>query len=427
MPSLDQETLDRAVGNVAPWVAERRRRAYATFADLAMPSPREEVWRYVEVDIDLDTVALAPETFEATVVDTELRGALGETAGFAVVVDGHVCDLESSAGKAEFTDLSSLAATGPEWLERVYGIGAETQTDKFSAAAVAFGSDGVALRLPAGAAEPRPFYVEVQTSATGAVSFPRVVVVLEDGAEASLVLQYAGGGSGATVVPQLDITIGANAHLKLAVVQSMAPGSRCYAQGRAKVGRDATLRLSEAGLGGENARFHLTVDLEGRGSSADVVGAYFGEHTQTLDYRYFMHHIGTNTSSDMFLKGAVEDEALSVFTGMIRIDESAQRTNAFQTNRNLILSEGAKAQSVPNLEILADDVRCGHGSTVGPLDEEQRYYLMSRGLERKQADRLQLRGFFEEALQRFCVPQIVDPMRRRLNAKFIEAQAEGRV
>ena len=125
-----------------------------------------------------------------------------------------------------------------------------------------------------------------------------------------------------------------------------------------------------------------------------MVGAYFGEQHQILDYRYFMRHVGTNTRSDMFLKGAVEDQARSVFTGMIRIEETGHKTEAFQTNRNLILSDGASAQSVPNLEILANDVRCGHGSTVGPLDAEQRYYLMSRGLAPERADRLQVRGFF---------------------------------
>ena len=113
--------------------------------------------------------------------------------------------------------------------------------------------------------------------------------------------------------------------------------------------------------------------------------------------------------------------------GMIRIDESAQRTDAFQTNRNLILSEGAAAQSVPNLEILANDVRCGHGSTVGPLDEEQRYYLMSRGLDAERADRLQVRGFFQEALNRFPHPELAAPLGARINAKFVEAQEEGRV
>ena len=140
-----------------------------------------------------------------------------------------------------------------------------------------------------------------------------------------------------------------------------------------------------------------------------------------------MHHAAPNTHSTMFLKGAVEDEAGSIFTGMIRIDEEAQRTDAFQTNRNLILSDGASSQSVPNLEILANDVKCGHASTVGQLDPEQRYYLMSRGLDETRADRLQVRGFFQEALNRFPIPQLVEPLRERFYQKYLDAQEEGRL
>jgi Fe-S cluster assembly protein SufD len=169
------------------------------------------------------------------------------------------------------------------------------------------------------------------------------------------------------------------------------------------------------------------MELKGRGSSGKVSGLYFGDSEQVLDYRAFMNHRAPHTNSDMFLKGAVEDEADSVFTGLIRIEPEAQRVNAYQTNRNLVLSDGAEAQSVPNLEILANDVKCGHASTVGPLDEEQRYYLMSRGLERKRADRLQVRGFFEEAIRRLPSQELAAPVRQRVNAKYVAAQEEGRV
>jgi Fe-S cluster assembly protein SufD len=129
----------------------------------------------------------------------------------------------------------------------------------------------------------------------------------------------------------------------------------------------------------------------------------------------------------MHLKGAVEDEALSVFTGMIRIETTGQKTEAFQTNRNLILTKGASAQSVPNLEILANDVKCGHGSSVGPLDEDQRYYLMSRGLTPDVADRLQVRGFFEEVIAEIPHADLAPWIRDRINAKYIAAQEEGRL
>jgi len=275
---------------------------------------------------------------------------------------------------------------------------------------------------------PDPVFVDIQAVTNLAVSFPRVVIEVEAGAEASVVVEFRSEDSlAALVVPEFDVVVGENANFRLTIVQRWGSGTTAIARVRVVAARDAQITLAEAGLGGALARMHLAVDLEGRGSSANIIGAFFGDRDQVLDYRYFMRHIGENTNSDMFLKGAVEDEALSIFTGLIRLEESAQRTNAFQTNRNLLLSEDAAAQSVPNLEILANDVKCGHASTVGPLDEDQRYYLMSRGLDQKRADRLQVRGFFEDVLSRFPEQSVAGPVRDRINAKYIAAQEEGRV
>lgn len=175
------------------------------------------------------------------------------------------------------------------------------------------------------------------------------------------------------------------------------------------------------------ARLDLSVDLEGAGSSAEVVGLYFGEGHQTLDYRMVINHIGPNTSSDVFLKGAVEDYAQSVFTGLLRIEKDAYRTSAFETNRNLVLSEHAKAHSVPNLEILCNDVVCGHGSSVGPLEEEHLYYLQSRGISKERAEQMLIRGFFTEVIDRLPVPGVADPIEEVVHRRFITAQEEGRL
>jgi Fe-S cluster assembly protein SufD len=271
-------------------------------------------------------------------------------------------------------------------------------------------------------------YLEIQATKPGSTSFPRIVIAVDEGGEASIVVHLRSRQEDdLIVVPQIAAALGDNANLSVTVVQNWGYATQAIGNANAVVGRDAALRFAEIGLGGKLARLHLDVRMEGRGSSANIVGAYFGDKDQTLDYRYFMRHIGTNTRSDMFLKGAVEDEARSVFTGMIRIEESGQKTEAFQTNRNLILSDGASAQSVPNLEILANDVRCGHGSTVGPLDAGQRYYLMSRGIGEQRADRLQVHGFFEEALLKLPQPEIAGPVREWINNKFVAAQVAGRV
>ncbi len=391
-----------------------------------MPSEAEEIWRYVELDLDLADFSLPERNGTPPPELSRLAAALPEVSGKATVSDGAVVAAEG--GDVAVRPLLEAVGEAPERVEAVYGSAIPVEHDIFTAAHHAFASDAVVVTVPRGAAVPAPVHVTIAAVADGGISFPHLLVDVEDGAEASVVVEYVSQGDvRALVVPHIEVVSGADANLSLTVVQNWGYATTALAQARVAVGRDSAVRIAEAGLGGSLSRLHLTVDLLGRGSSAEVLGAYFGEEDQTLDYRYFMHHVGLNTHSDMFLKGAVEDEALSVFTGLIRIEESAQRTDAFQTNRNLILSEGAAAQSVPNLEILANDVRCGHGSTVGPLDAEQHYYLMSRGLDGARADRLQVRGFFEEVLARFPVGGVAVPVRGWINDKYVRAQAAGRV
>ena len=376
-----------------------------------MPTGREEAWRYMELDFDLNDfeIAVAPK-------DLVDGPAIPEAAGSAVVVDGAVLSAESKDDNVTV----ARAVGGSESL-----IGADQ--DIFTAAHAAHGAERVDVIVAAGKAVETPVIIDVSATSPSA-SFPAIRIDVGDGAEATVAIRLRSADElTALVVPHVEGTLGNNANLTVVVDQGWGRATRSIGQIAFSVGRDSALKTAEAGLGGSLARWQLDIKLAGQGSNAQVLGAYFGDEDQILDYRYVMHHAAPNTNSDMFLKGAVEDEAGSVFTGMIRIEEVAQQTNAFQTNRNLILNDGASAQSVPNLEILANEVKCGHGSTVGQLDPEQRYYLMSRGLDRPSADRLQVRGFFEEALSRFPVPAIVEPLRARFNEKFLRAQEEGRL
>lgn len=424
---LDVTALRRATSDVPGWLSELRRRAYDHFEKLTMPVSQEEAWKYVDLGFDLADFGLVEGPGTPQPVDAFLA-SIGDPAGTLSIVDG----LAAAATDVKRASFGSLAAAaGSEVGQRLaesYGAGVAVDRDIFAAAAQAFGTDGAYIGVASGIALERPLLVDVQAVTPGAVSFPRTVINVDDSSQASVIVYYRSPDrDDLIVVPDVDVVLGTNAHLKLTVVQHWGDATRAVSHLGARIGRDASLHLAEAGLGSRLARLDLRIDLEGRGSSANIVGVYFGERDQVLDYRYLMHHAGLNTRSDMFLKGAVEDDALSVFTGLIRIDEGAQRTDAFQTNRNLLLSDGASAQSVPTLEILADDIRCGHGSTVGPLDAGQRYYLMSRGLDGPRADRLQVRGFFQEALNRFPEPDVVAPLRRWINEKYIAAQAEGRV
>ncbi|HSG78500.1 MAG TPA: Fe-S cluster assembly protein SufD, partial [Acidimicrobiia bacterium] len=365
--------------------------------------------RYVEVETDLDRLGLAEPG--SPLPPDSMIDALGDLAGGATVVDG-VTTEAGSDGPARV--VSAAEAYGDPAFQRILTGGVPADLDRFAAAAQAFSSDGVFIHVPRGTHAPGPYVVDVQATAADAVSFPRIALVVEDGGETEVVVRLrSADGVAATIVPVIDVVGGANARARLTILQTFGDSTRSVTLQRMVAGRDGTMMLAEAGLGGRNARMHLTVDLAGRGADAQILGVYFGDHDRTLDYRYFMNHRAPNTTSEMALKGAVGDTAKSVFTGLIRIEPEGQKTNAHQTNRNLVLSEGAEAHSVPNLEILANDVRCGHGSAVGPLDEEQRYYLMSRGLDPVAADRLQVIGFFEDVLGRFP-QQEFDPALRSI-------------
>ena len=206
--------------------------------------------------------------------------------------------------------------------------------------------------------------------------------------------------------------------MRYVTVQEHGPRTWSVTLQRAHLGRDASLRSSAVALGGDYARLRSESLLTGSGAESDLIAVYFGDHTQMLDFRTFQDHDAPHTRSNLLFKGAVEDEARSVYSGLVRLRPAAQGAEAYQTNRNLVLTEGASAESIPNLEIEANDVRCSHASTVGPIDDDQLYYLESRGIPPDEAERLIVLGFFDDVFARLPVPALVDPLRRTVIEKI---------
>lgn len=403
------------------WLADLQQSGVAALADMSMPSAKAEEWRYVDLGFDIGSFDIATNGVPAA-LDVPFRSERGALA----ITDGAMGELVSDLPNGVVFG-SARSATEP-CVSDQFGSGVPADRDVFAAIHRAFASDGAFLHISSGTAVEEPFTVEISATQSGTVSLPQLTVVVEDNVEASAIVYFASPEDiDPMVLSQVEVSIGKNSHFKLTVVQQWGDKTRAIADVFYTLDDNATGTFTEIGLGGAYSRVRFDADLIGNGSHMEIVGAYFGDHDQVLDYRYFLDHVGVGTTSNIFLKGAVEDDAESVFTGLIRIEEGAQKTNAHQTNRNLILSDGASAQSVPNLEILANDVRCGHGSTMGPLDKDQRYYLMSRGLDKAQADRLQVKGFFEEALVKVPHGQIRDDLRLAVNEKFVAAQSEGRV
>ncbi|MDP3984845.1 MAG: Fe-S cluster assembly protein SufD [Acidimicrobiia bacterium] len=405
MASLTRTTLEQLD---APSAAASRQAAFEDFERLPLPTSADEAWRYVdlggdftELDLPLGPGSeLSPDPFTASLT----------SSAKAVLVDGHPVSARGEYVAADLELVGLLPAT----------------VDKFAAAHLAFAAGGISVRVPRAQVTSSPVVVEVQANTDRTVSFPHVTVTVEDNAEAEAVIFYRSPDAiEATINPQVEVVVGDGARLRLLTVQEFGAKTTAVIQQRVRLGRDAAFRMGEVGLGGSIARLDLGIELAGQGANSDIVGLFFGHRHQVLDYRMTITHRGRNTTSAVLLKGAVEDSSQSVFAGLVRIEKGAIRSSSFETNRNLVLSPDAKAHSVPTLEILCDDVMCGHGSSVGPLEEEHLYYLQSRGLRADRAERLLVRGFFRQVIDRLPVHGLDAEVAAVLERRFVESHREA--
>ncbi len=415
MTAFDAENLNKIKAMVPDWRASQMEAAFTVFESLDEPTGAEEDWRYADYDMPFDSLSLAEDAGERLQPGPFIE-SLDTTSGHVLIVDGQV--LEADSDGAELTRMADVAEQSTV---------VPVDHNKLAAAHTAFAGDGIFIDIPDGRAVADPLVVEVQGATADVASFPHIQVSVGSNAEARVLLVYRSAeGQRLLMVPEVDLRVADGGNLRFVSVQNLDHAASVVVHQRARLGRDANSRIGEVGLGADLGRLDLAVNLEGDGASSEVVGLYFGEGAQRLDYRMVINHIGRSTSSDVFLKGALEDDSQSVFTGLLRIEKDAEKTSTFETNRNLVLSENAKAHSVPNLEILCNDVICGHASSVGPLEEDHLYYLQSRGLSKERAERLLIKGFFTEVIDRLPISGIADPISDEVFRRFLHAQAGGR-
>ncbi len=415
---LDRSIAERRLTGEPAVLAERRQAGLAAFEASAMPTQADERWKYIDLDFTIDDLTL-PD-----VAGAELAAPIGVERVSARVVDGFVSITGDAPGGVRMGTFAELAGDDGELFGRVV---AERSDDIFLAGNAAFSGDGLFVQVSRNTVVADPIVIDVQSVSAGTISFPHIAIALDDNAQASVVLLFRSSEAELAVAPVVESTLGSGARLFMTSVQTWGRNTQGLGYQRVRLGRDASMKMGEVGLGGALGRLDLSVDLDGDGSSYLLNGLSFGDGQQVLDYRMVLNHRGRNTSSDVLLKGAVEDQAESIFTGLLRIEEQATNTSAFENNRNLVLSAGAKAQSVPNLEILCDDVVCGHGSTVGPLEEEHLYYLASRGIGRERAERVLVKGFFDEVIDKLPAQAVAGPVRDEVERKFVAAQEAGRL
>jgi Fe-S cluster assembly protein SufD len=381
--------------------------ALAAYQRLPIPDTTEEHWRFTDLagfdPGDIAVTGSGPLSRVDSMLDLDVAGLA------TVTTDG--ISIERAPAGVTFAPL-------PEDHERLYSL--VGWDEKFAAHNAAMWEHGLLVVVPKGTVLEKPLYVHV--AVTGQ-TFWRLVVVAEEGARASLVEEYASPDpetpAYSNAVTELFVEPGAK--LEYVSLQDLSRETWHFASHHARVERDAELDWVAGGFGSKKGKTRIQNDLSGRGATSRVTGAYFADGGQHLDYDTFQEHIAPDCTSDFAFKGALRDHATAVWRGMIRVEKDAQKTNAYQECRNLMLSPTTHAVPIPGLEILANDVRCTHGATVGRVDRDQLFYLMARGLPRPEAERLIVRGFFQDVLDRIELEPVREAVTAALEARIPQA------
>lgn len=409
--------------NEPDWLLERRLHAWQIFEDLPMPTRQDEEWRRTDIS-KLRLNELTPFAPAGADVQSPLRlnGSNGGllTQSNSVTVEQSLSDELAQQGVI-FTDLDTAVREHPDLVRQYLSTEAiPAEAGKFQALNAALWSGGVFLYVPKGVEFEMPVRALYGLTAPGSSLFTHTLVVLEAQARASYIEEYASEGIDRQTLNAgaVEVFLRQDAHLTYITLQEWMGKVIDISTQRALMDRNSTLDWLVVGMGEGLTKTNIESGLRGPGANAQMLGILWGYGHQQTDYHTVQDHMAPHTTSDLLYKSALTDEAKSVFSGRIRVDKGAQGTDAYQANRNILLSKKASAFPSPNLEIEANEVRCTHGATVGKVDQDQLFYLMSRGLSRDVATRMVVEGFFEDVLQREPVESIRDNLRDLIARKM---------
>lgn len=414
-----------AAKNEPEWMLERRLAAWQTFEGMAWPKPTDEDWRRTRLTgFDLGNFQpFAQPTGTDAALSANLQHELDEmdSAASLIFEDGGVRyrDLsEDLAGKGViFTDLQSAVREHADLVKKYFMTEAvKPEHNKFTALHAALWDTGAFVYVPKNTKVDLPLQV-ILSHTKGTGGYHHTLLIAEEGAEVTVVDDLLGGEDGMQSAV-VEIIQRDNSIVRYMNLQDFDHSLWNFLTGRAVMGKDTDLRWIQVSWGSRLTKAYLDLDMTGEGVHGELLGIYFPTGRQHIDHQTLQIHRAPNCFSDLLFNGALKDKARSVYMGQIRVHKDAQKTDAYQRNGNLILDSGARADSVPGLEIEADDVRCTHAATAAQVEDEYVFYLMARGLSRAQAERMIVQGFFQAVLDRVPVESVVTKLERVIERKI---------
>ena len=406
-----------------------RSESWQAYQDLPFPTQKDEAWRRTSLrDFDFESVQLSKPDQSADTgqfpVGVIPEGLLKERSTALLSPRGVEINRSEKLLKAGviFSSLETAAENYPDLVERILGKVISPGEGKFAAVTGAFAAHGIFIYVPKGVEVKEPLLGISFAGGEGTAHFSQTLIYLEEGASLNYLqetLSPFDQKNPSLTGENLEIYVGQNARLNITELQTYGDNVWSFGHKKALVERDGYLEWEIGALGSALSKHFVSVDLVGQGAEARVSGLLFAEHDQHLSYNTLQRHLAPRTTSDLLFKAVLKGSSRSVWRGMIYVAPGARHVDGYQANRNLILDPAARSDSIPGLEILNNDVRCTHGSTVGKIDQEQLFYLLSRGIPQKEAEQLIIQGFFQDILSRFVIKEVGEEVWQSIRTRLL--------
>jgi Fe-S cluster assembly protein SufD len=406
--------------NEPEWLRRRRQEAWETFERTPVPLMTDEEWRRTDIrKLDFGSFNVPAEAGRAYEPDD----TSDHRSGFVQLADGFITELQLDRALAEqgviLCSLSDAASQHPEIVQKYLGRLAPDEYGKFASLANALSSGGF-MYVPANVQVELPVQASHTLSEGGSAVFPRTLLVAERYSSVTFIDRYYSSNQevASLSVGAVEVFAGEGSQVRYVNVQEWGRNVWNFLIEKHHVERDAQENNLNIALGGKFSKGNVEAALVGPNANCELLGLNFGDETQFFDFHTLQDHAAPHCFSDLLYKGVLRDRSRSVFSGLIHVRPGSAKTDAYQTNRNLLLSDTARADSIPNLEIENNDVKCSHGASVGPIDRDQLFYLMARGLSKRDAERLIVDGFFEPLISRIPLEGVRERLQAAIDQKM---------